>query len=156
MAASRVKFKIEVYDITAASGYKSGSNAISPTYEDLGLTDADCEVHFISARYDHDNLPAPDGTDALTAEDLSAVFARKTYADVDAAKSAIINSGLATAISNNCAAITYTLDSNNLILDCKFADDTKRGNMITALHVMTDSTSIGWSAEAGAVMSTID
>ena len=156
MAASRVKFKIEVYDITAASGYKSGSNAINPAYADLGLTDTDCKVHFIGARYDYDNLPASDGTDALTAEDLSAVFNRKTYADVDAAKSAIINSGLATAISNNCAAITYTLDSNNLILDCTFADDTKRGNMITALTVMADSTSIGWSAEAGAVMSTID
>ena len=156
MAASRVKFKIEVYDITAASGYKSGSNDISPAFEDLGLTDADCKVHFISARYDYDNLPASDGTDALTAVDLSAVFARKTYADVDAAKSAIINSGLATAISNNCAAITYTLDSNNLILDCKFENATKESNMITALHVMTDSTSIGWSAEAGAVMSTID
>jgi len=155
MAASRVKFKIEVYDITAASGYKSGSNAIDPAFDDT-LTDTDCKVHFIGARYDYDNLPASDGTDALTAEDLSAVFNRKTYADVDAAKSAIINSGLATAISNNCAAITYTLDSNNLILDCTFADDTKRGNMITALHVMTDSTSIGWSAEAGAVMSTID
>ena len=36
MAASRVKFKIEVYDITAASGYKSGSNAIDPAYADLG------------------------------------------------------------------------------------------------------------------------
>lgn len=155
MAASRVKFKIEVYDITAASGYKSGSNAIDPAFDDT-LTDTDCKVHFIGARYDYDNLPASDGTDALTAEDLSAVFNRKTYADVDAAKSAIINSGLATAISNNCAAITYTLDSNNLILDCTFADDTKRGNMITALTVMTDSTSIGWSAEAGAVMSTID
>ena len=155
MAASRVKFKIEVYDITAASGYKSGSNAINPAFDDT-LTDTDCKVHFIGARYDYDNLPASDGTDALTAEDLSAVFNRKTYADVDAAKSAIINSGLATAISNNCAAITYTLDSNNLILDCTFADDTKRGNMITALTVMTDSTSIGWSAEAGAVMSTID
>ena len=154
MAASRVKFKIEVYDITAASGYKSGSNAIDPAFDDT-LTDTDCKVHFIGARYDYDNLPASDGTDALTAEDLSAVFNRKTYADVDAAKSAIINSGLATAISNNCAAITYTLDSNNLILDCTFADDTKRGNMITALHVMTDSTSIGWSAEPGAVMSTI-
>ena len=34
MAASRVKFKIEVYDITASSGYKSGSNAISPTVTD--------------------------------------------------------------------------------------------------------------------------
>ena len=155
MAASRVKFKIEVYDITAASGYKSGSNAIDPAFDDT-LTDTDCKVHFIGARYDYDNLPASDGTDALTAEDLSAVFNRKTYADVDAAKSAIINSGLATAISNNCAAITYTLDSNNLILDCTFADDTKRGNVITALTVMTDSTSIGWSAEAGAVMSTID
>lgn len=154
MAASRVKFKIEVYDITAASGYKSGSNAIDPAFDDT-LTDTDCKVHFIGARYDYDNLPASDGTDALTAEDLSAVFNRKTYADVDAAKSAIINSGLATAISNNCAAITYTLDSNNLILDCTFADDTKRGNMITALTVMTDSTSIGWSAEPGAVMSTI-
>jgi len=155
MAASRVKFKIEVYDITAASGYKSGSNAIDPAFDDT-LTDADCEVHFISARYDYDNLPASGGTDALTAVDISAVFARKTYSDVDAAKSAIINSGLATAISNNCATITYTIDSNNLILDCTFADDTKRGNMITALHVMTDSTSIGWSAEPGAVMSTID
>ena len=154
MAASRVKFKIEVYNITAASGYKSGSNAIDPAFDDT-LADADFKVHFIGARYGYDNLPASDGTDALTAEDLSAVFNRKTYADVDAAKSAIINSGLATAISNNCAAITYTLDSNNLILDCTFADDTKRGNMITALHVMTDSTSIGWSAEPGAVMSTI-
>ena len=88
MAASRVKFKIEVYDITAASGYKSGSNAIDPAFDDT-LTDTDCKVHFIGARYDYDNLPDPDGTDALTAEDLSAVFNRKTYADVDAAKSAM-------------------------------------------------------------------
>ena len=151
---TRVKYQIEVYDVTASSGYKSGSNAVTREDEEA-VTDGDCLTYFVNNKYP-DPLPATNGTDKLTAEDQSAVFNRKTYADVDAAKSAIINSGLATAISNNCAAITYTLDSNNLILDCTFADDTKRGNMITALHVMTDSTSIGWSAEAGAVMSTID
>ena len=153
MALSRLKFKIEVYDITAASGYKSDSNAITLA-EGESLSDAHCLTHFMGNKYPS-TLPDPAGTVALTAEDLSAVFNRKTYADVDAAKSAIINTGLATAISNNCAAITYTLESNNLILDCTFDDDTKQGNMIDALHVMTDATSIGWSAEPGSFMSHI-
>ena len=112
------------------------------------ITDDDCAGYFAGSKYPS-TLPATDGTDQLTAEDLSAVFNKKTFADVDAAKSAIISSDLATAIAANCSAINYTLSSNNLILDCYFANATKQGNMVTAM--VAD----GWSSEAGAVYSNI-
>jgi hypothetical protein len=149
MATSRVKYQIEVYDITAASGYKSASSAISPVDEDnnaVTLTDEHCSNHFQGNKYPSS---MPTGTDALTAEDLSAVFARKTFANVEAAKTAIISSDLATAISTNCSTVSYSLDSNNLIIDCIHADDTKSAAMATAMSVS------GWSSEAGAVYSTI-
>ena len=151
MTTTRVKYQIEVYDITAASGYKSGSSAITPVDnngDSTDLLDLHCVTYFGVNKYPSD-LPDPDGTDALTAEDLSAVFNKKTFADVDAAKSAIISSDLATAIAANCSAINYTLSSNNLILDCYFANATKQGNMVTAM--VAD----GWSSEAGAVYSNI-
>ena len=91
----------------------------------------------------------------MTAEDQSAVFNRKTYADVDAAKTAIISDSFATVISNNCSTINYTLDSNNLILDCYFENTTKQGNLLTALCAVND-TQTTWSKEPGAVWSTID
>ena len=149
--STRVKYQIEVYDITAASGYKSASSAITPVDDNgdaVTVTDTDCANYFTNNKYP-DTLPATDGTDALTAEDLSAVFARKTFADVEAAKTAIISSDLATAIAANCKSIAYTLSSNNLILDCYHADDTKETNMATAMNAS------GWSSEAGAVYSTI-
>ena len=148
---TRVKYQIEVYDITAASGYKSASSAITPVNDDdtpVTLTDTDCTNYFANNKYPNP-LPATDGTDALTAEDLSAVFNKKTFADVDAAKTAIISSDLATAISTNCSTVSYSLDSNNLIIDCIHADDTKRAAMATAMNAS------GWSSEAGAVYSTI-
>jgi len=149
MASSRVVYTIAVYDITAASGYKSGSGAVADGAADgYTITDDDCAVYFAGSKYPS-TLPATDGTDALTAEDLSAVFARKTYSDVDAAKTAIISSDLATAISTNCSTVSYSLDSNNLIIDCIHADDTKSAAMATAMNAS------GWSSEAGAVYSTI-
>ena len=159
MTTSRVKYQIEVYDITAASGYKSASNAIdhgrtdnddrpavTPLATWLAVNDADATNYFTHNKYPS---PLPSGTDALTAEDLSAVFNRKTFADVDAAKTAIISSDLATAISTNCSTVSYSLDSNNLIIDCIHADDTKSAAMATAMNAS------GWSSEAGAVYSTI-
>jgi len=151
MATSRVKYQIEVYDITVASGYKSASSAITAKDEDnnstaVGVGDAHCSNHFHSNKYPS---PLPSGTDPLTAEDLSAVFNRKTFADVDAAKTAIISSDLATAIATNCSTVSYSLDSNNLIIDCIHADDTKSAAMATAMNAS------GWSSEAGAVYSTI-
>ena len=76
------------------------------------------------------------------------MFNKKTFADVDAAKSAIISSGLATAISTNCRTVSYSLDSNNLVIDCIHADDDKN----TAMKLAMDAD--GWSSEAGAVYST--
>ena len=149
---TRVKYQIEVYDVTASSGYKSASNAITPQFESVG--DGDCLKYFMDNRYP-DSLPATDGSDKLTAEDISSVFNRKTFADVDAAKTAIISNALATAISSNCSTINYSLDSNNLILDCYFADSTKQGNLLTAL-LATNENQTTWSKEPGAVWSTID
>jgi hypothetical protein len=148
MASSRVVYKIAVYDITAASGYKSGSGAVADGAADgYTITDDDCAVYFAGSKYPS-TLPATDGTDALTAEDLSAVFNRKTFADVDAAKTAIISSDLATAISTNCSTVSYSLDSNNLVIDCIHADDDKNAAMKLAMDAD------GWSSEAGAVYST--
>ena len=159
MTTSRVKYQIEVYDITAASGYKSASNAITSPRTDnddrpastplatwLAVNDADMTNYFTHNKYPS---PLPSGTDALTAEDLSAVFNKKTFADVDAAKTAIISSDLATAIATNCSTVSYSLVSNNLIIDCIHADDTKSAAMGTAMNAS------GWSSEAGAVYSTI-
>ena len=146
---TRVKYQIEVYDITAVSGYKSASSAITPVDDDgnaVTLTDTFCTDYFDANKYPD---PLPSGKDPLTAEDLSAVFNKKTFADVDAAKTAIISSDLATAISTNCSTVSYSLDSNNLIIDCIHADDTKRAAMATAMNAS------GWSSEAGAVYSTI-
>lgn len=150
---TRVKYQIEVYDVTASSGYKSGSNAVTREDEEA-VTDGDCLTYFVNNKYP-DPLPATNGTDKLTAEDQSAVFNRKTYADVDAAKTAIISDSFATIISNNCSTINYTLDSNNLILDCYFENTTKQGNLLTALCAVND-TQTTWSKEPGAVWSTID
>ena len=148
MASSRVVYKIAVYDITAASGYKSGSGVVADGAADgYTITDDDCAVYFAGSKYPS-TLPATDGTDALTAEDLSAVFNRKTFADVDAAKTAIISSDLATAISTNCSTVSYSLDSNNLVIDCIHADDDKNAAMKLAMDAD------GWSSEAGAVYST--
>ena len=159
MTTSRVKYQIEVYDITVATGYKTSSNAINTGRTDnddrpattplatwLAMKDSDASTYFVENKYPS---PLPSGTDALTAEDLSAVFNKKTFADVDAAKTAIISSDLATAISTNCSTVSYSLDSNNLIIDCIHADDTKSAAMATAMNAS------GWSSEAGAVYSTI-
>ena len=152
MTSSRVKYKIEVYDITAASGYKSASSALVYVNDDnsaIAVTDSHCTDYFLDNKYNHDNLPAADSGIALTAEDLSTVFVKKTFADVNAAKTAIISSNLATAISTNCSTVAYTLTTNNLILDCIHADDTKNSNMRNAIDAN------GWSSELGAVYSTI-
>jgi len=153
--ASRVKYKIEVYNVTAASGYKESSGVLGTggvvgrdddTGNDIALTDANCSDYFIANKYPD---PLPSGTNSLTAEDLSAVFNKKTFGDVNAAKTAIISSDLATAIAENCSSINYTLVSNNLILDCYHADSTKESNMAAAMDAS------GWSSEAGAVYSTL-
>jgi hypothetical protein len=147
MASSRVVYTIAVYDITAASGYKSGSGAVADEAADgYTITDDDCAGYFAAAKYE--DSTAPDGTTALSAADLTSVFNKKTFADVDAAKSAIISSGLATAISTNCRTVSYSLDSNNLVIDCIHADDDKN----TAMKLAMDAD--GWSSEAGAVYST--
>jgi len=153
--ASRVKYKIEVYNVTAASGYKESSGVLGTgavigleddSGDEIALTDANCVNYFSQNKYPD---PLPSGTNSLTAEDLSAVFNKKTFADVDAAKTAIISSDLATAIAANCSSIDYTLVSNNLILDCYHADSTKESNMAAAMDAS------GWSSEAGAVYSTL-
>ena len=134
--STNVKYQIEVYDITYA-------------LPNTGIKDRrECSQYFIANKYP-DILPETDGSDALTANDMSSVFNRKTFSDVDAAKTAIISSDLANAIETNCSSINYTLDANNLILNCYHENDTKESNMAVAMNAS------GWSSEAGAVYSTL-
>ena len=54
MAPVRTKYQIEVYDITAASGYKSASSAITAVDEDDNPTtvaDIHCTNYFDAKRY---------------------------------------------------------------------------------------------------------
>jgi len=117
---TRIKIKVEAYDTTAATGYKTG---ITLPEEDLPITDQICEDAFNQNRYS--SLPAVDSATGLTAADQSSMFTRISYASVDEAKTALLSSTVNTAIASYVDGTpTYSLDSGNLIMDCYFTDET--------------------------------
>ena len=144
---TRIKIKVEAYDITAATGYKTGIPA-NETPEDGIITDEVCQNHFKANMYD--SLPAVDSTTGLTAADQSSTFTRISYASVDAAKTALLSDTVNTATTNYVDGTpTYSLDSGNLIMDCYFANEANLKAWSQAV-VATDAWNI-----AGAVVSHI-
>lgn len=117
---TRIKIKVEAYDITAATGYKTG---ITVSEEGEPITDEMCADTFESNRYS--SLPAVDSTTGLTAADQSSMFTKITYASVDEAKTALLSDTVNTAITSYVDGTpTYSLDSGNLTVECYFADET--------------------------------
>ena len=135
-----VKYKIEVYDITAASGYVSGLQ------EGVSATNDNCIELFDHSKYS--SLPSGAGEN-LTAVNLEDKFNRKKYTDVNTAKTAIISDALASAITAQCNKVEYALNNGDLTITCYFDAPSKETTLATAMH--TD----GWSKERGAVLSTI-
>ena len=135
-----VKYKIEVYDITAASGYVSGLQ------EGVSATNDNCIELFDHSKYS--SLPSGAGEN-LTAANIEDKFNRKKYTDVNTAKTAIISDALASAITAQCNKVEYALNNGDLTITCYFDAPSKETTLATAMH--TD----GWSKERGAVLSTI-
>lgn len=116
---TRIKIKVEAYDITAATGYKTGI-----TVEDgTTVSDAMCEAQFKTNRYSVH--PTAESTTGLTASDQSSMFTKISYASVDEAKTALLSDTVNTATTNYADGTpTYSLDSGNLNIDCYFTDQT--------------------------------
>lgn len=115
---TKIKIKVEAYDITAATGYKTGI-----TLEDGDtINDTMCQNKFQNDMYS--SLPAVDSTTGLTAADQSSTFTKISYASVDEAKTALLSDTVNTATTNYVDGTpTYSLDSGNLIIECYFADE---------------------------------
>lgn len=134
-----VKYKIEVYDITAASGYVSG------LAEGVTATNDNCIELFDHSKY----ASLPSGADALTAANLESKFNRKRYTDVNTAKTAIISDTLASAITAQTHKVEYALSNGDLVITAYFDASSKATTLATAINAD------GWSKERGAVLSTI-
>tara|TARA_E500000318_G_scaffold374_1_gene457 strand:+ start:2849 stop:3274 length:426 start_codon:yes stop_codon:yes gene_type:complete len=134
-----VKYKIEVYDITAASGYVSG------LAEGVTATDDNCVELFDTSKY----ASLPSGTQPLTAVNLETKFNRKRYTDVNTAKTAIISDTLASAITAQTHKVEYALSNGDLTITAYFDASSKATTLATAINAD------GWSKERGAVLSTI-
>lgn len=135
-----VKYKIEVYDITAASGYVSG------LADGVTATDDNCIELFDHSKYA--SLPSGAG-EYLTAANLETKFNRKRYTDVNTAKTAIISDTLASAITAQTYKVEYALSNGDLTITCYFDASSKETTLATAINAD------GWSKERGAVLSTI-
>ena len=135
-----VKYKIEVYDITAASGYVSG------LAEGVTATNDNCIELFDHSKYA--SLPGGAGEN-LTAANLESKFNRKRYTDVNTAKTAIISDTLASAITAQTHKVEYALSNGDLVITAYFDASSKATTLATAINAD------GWSKERGAVLSTI-
>lgn len=139
---TRIKIKVEAYDITAATGYKTGITL----EEGDTVNDVRCEESFKNNMYS--SLPAVDGIVGLTAADQSSMFTKISYASVDEAKTALLSDTVNTATTNYVDGTpTYSLDSGNLIMDCYFANEANLKSWSQAVTVAD-----AWNI-TGAVMS---
>ena len=123
---TKIKYKIDFYDITPETGYVSG------LAEGVVVNSENCN-NLWNAVGQYSSLPAVDGTDPITAPDLSAYFNKKNYTNVEDAKSAIITSELATAISTHCSSINYSLSSGSLVLECYHADNSLKTSIANVM-----------------------
>lgn len=132
MARKRCIEEITVYDITAATGYKAGLTG--DWNAELGqevVTDIQCEQYFLTNRYS--SLPSKTGTDSLSAADLTSVFNYKTYADVNAAKSAVLADDYVSWIESNTDSVSYSWSNGKLKIDMMFADQSAYDTYLTGI-----------------------
>ena len=118
----RLRIKVEAYDITSATGYKTGIVATGDDLLGNGKPhDGTCINNFISNMYL--SKPAADSRDPLIATDQSSMFNRITYSDVDTAKTALLSDAVNTATTTYVdGTLTYSLTDGNLIMECDFVN----------------------------------
>ena len=126
---TRIKIKVDAYDISAATGYKTGITVDI----DGAVNDADCLANFLANKYS--SLPPVDGETGLTAADQSSMFTKISYASIDEAKTALLSDTVNNATSTYVdGAPTYSLDSGNLTMECYF---TTSDNLKSWSHAVT-------------------
>jgi hypothetical protein len=118
----RLRIKVEAYDITSATGYKTGIVATGDDLLGNGKPhDGTCINNFIANSYL--SKPAADSRDPLIATDQSSMFNRITYSDVDTAKTALLSDAVNTATTTYVDGTpTYSLTDGNLIIECDFVN----------------------------------
>jgi hypothetical protein len=135
--------EIAVYDITAATGYK-GSVIEAP------LTDEKCVNYFITNRYS--TLPDINSTNPLTANDLSAVFNYKSYANADAAKAGVLSTDYISWIDANTESASYEWNNGKLKITLIFADQSNNDTWLAGVKNNNKRTFL----ETGTVVSTVN
>ena len=117
---TRIKIKVDAYDISAATGYKTGMPAEEVPGDGI-ISDEVCQNHFCTNMYS--TKPAEDGSTGLTAADQSSMFTKISYGSIDEAKTALLSDTINTAISTYVDGTpTYGLDSGNLTIECYFTN----------------------------------
>ena len=114
------------YDISLATGYKGGL-----TNPDGAVDDSFLQDWFYSNIYP--SLPSQDGTDPLTAADLSGTFNYKSYADADTAKTAMLSDETINWIGSNAESAQYTWNAGQLKIDMMFTDQTAYDAYLTGI-----------------------
>ena len=135
--------EIAVYNITAATGYK-GSVIEAPVNDDK------CLAYFKGNEYS--TLPDINSTDPLTANDLSAVFNYKSYANADAAKAGVLATDYISWIDSNTESATYSWNNGKLKITLIFADQSNYDTWLTGLKSNNKRTFL----EAAASVSTVN
>ena len=134
--------EITVYDITTSTGYKGGIDTI--------INDTDSRWYFLSNCYS--SKPNIDSIDPLTANDLSAVFNYKSYANADAAKAGVLATDYISWIDSNTESATYSWNNGKLKITLIFADQSNCDTWLTGVKSNNKRTFL----EAGASVSTVN
>jgi len=132
----KIRIKVEAYDISSATGYKTGIVESSDNVFAGGKpTDGTCMTNFLSNSYPA-NKPATGSGDPLIATDQSSMFNRITYSDVDTAKTALLSDAVNTATTSYVDGTpTYSLTSGNLIIECNFVNQNNLDSWSDAVSV---------------------
>jgi hypothetical protein len=127
--------ELEVYGIQATD-YKPESLAITGTGVGGAITDGDTHDYFTANKYT--SKPSLDysvpGHGKLIGVDLSAVLAKKSWADVNAMKTAVLSDNYISIINTHSSKAEYYLTSNNkLQIKLFFSTEANRNAWLDAV-----------------------
>jgi hypothetical protein len=127
--------ELEVFGTTSAD-YIVSSNAITGTGTGGAVTNLDVLNYFEENNYN--SKPNPDytipGHGKLAGADLSSVLAKKTWADVNAMKSAVLSDSYISTINTYASTAEYYLTiENKLQIKLFFDTETARNNWLNAV-----------------------
>jgi hypothetical protein len=142
---ARTKYieELTVYNITALTGYK-GSEIEAP------VTDEKCLNYFNNNMYS--SLPDKNSSDPLSANDLSAIFNYKSYANADAAKAGVLSADYISWIDSNAESATYSWNNGKLKISLLFADTSNSNTFFNGIKNDNKRTFL----EAGTAVSTVN